>query len=199
MIPIVSVALPSRKRIYLLKRTVSSLINLANMPDEIEICLRLHRDDTETLKELSWLLSHKQVRIVIGDAMRGIKDCGHFWQDAYQICRGKWVWQFQDDAVVETQGWDVAIGDFPFHSILLPAVSKLGLSTYHDDLSCPFIAVPNRSWEKVGIKQFEFAIDDQFFKAYRDSGWKTHFLPITVWHDRRVQPDGTREADEGLC
>jgi len=198
MTPLVSVALPSRKRIDLLKRTINSLFDLADRPDEIEICLRLHRDDTETLKELPWILSRKQVRVVIGDAMRGIKDCGHFWNDAYRICRGKWVWQFQDDAVVETKGWDIAIAEFPFHAILLPETSKLGLSTYKNDQSCPFIATPNGSWESVGITEFEYAIDDQFFKAYHGAGWITHFIPVTVWHDRRVRPDGTREADEGL-
>lgn len=198
--PLCSILLPTRKRLPRLLRCMQSIVDSAQDKACFEFCLRLHRDDKETLAALTQLCyAAPQVRIVIGPPER-YGNLARLYDDCADIAHGKWVWVMNDDVVFQGQNWDVALAGAPADRfIVLPETSRNGGSTYVREMNCPFMWVPNKCWRQYGIDRFQNQFDSFMWQLLRNNGWGTHFLPdLTVWHDRD-EPEllqKTREADE---
>ena len=59
--------------------------------------------------------------------------------------------------------------------------------------------MPNKCWEKYGIRKFDTPFDAGLWQLLRKNGWPTYFLPgVIVHHDREddttLQPK--RKLDE---
>lgn len=185
----ISVLLPSRKRTKLLLRCLRSLADNAT-PKNFEVCLRIHRDDTETLAALPEILSLCTVRVVIGLQHEGYKNLAWFYQEAAAIARGDYVWVMNDDCVVKTNGWDEV---FLKHSqtvqntILMPHKLTAGGSTYLNNPCNPFMFLPNKCWEKCGQPRFSNQFDAALWSLLRNHGWNTDFPDVEIEHDRDPQ------------
>lgn len=179
----ISVLLPSRKRPDLLIRCIKSIVDTADNKDAFEICLRIHRDDSETIARLPYILSLCTVRVVIGLQHRGYTDLCWFYQEAAAISRGDWIWVMNDDAVSVTKGWDTMVHSQPNNVIVMPERHKLGGSTYINDGHNPFMYLPNKAWEKYGMKRFTTPFDLSLWTLFRNNGWQTVFIPTEIFHD----------------
>jgi hypothetical protein len=110
----ISVLLPTRGRTTSLQKSVMSLIELADDPTKLELCIGFDNDDTDTI---AWF--HENVVPDIQKAGTDIKvlefeRLGYLRLNEYinhlaKISVGKWFMFWNDDAWMKTQGWDTEI------------------------------------------------------------------------------------------
>jgi hypothetical protein len=105
--PAISVLVPTRRRPALLCRMAGSLIQTCESIDNIELLLAFDSDDVETKQ--AWESSEQASRInwrcVVMDRLgyRGM----HVYTNALAaMALGDWLFRFDDDAYVLTNGWD---------------------------------------------------------------------------------------------
>lgn len=111
----ISVLLPTRGRIKPLEKSVLSLLSTADNPTEIEILLALDRDDTEVIKfatgDLKKILEsdYKCGYSVIAFNPIGYIRLNEYLNALSRVSQGDWLFFFNDDAVMSTDGWDTEI------------------------------------------------------------------------------------------
>ena len=105
--PLVSVIIPTRNRVSMLRRAIHSIYECAKNPEQIEIVLRVAFDDRETMRELpGMMVDYPRVRAAIGHQMQGMNSISQFNDEAVRLARGKFIWLFSDDAWVEGRNWE---------------------------------------------------------------------------------------------
>jgi len=178
---LVSFLLPTRKRFPKLMRAIMSIRDTVGNKDNYEICLRVHSDDELTIARLPEIVKLANVRVHIGPPLDWAHNVNAF-DEANQIASGSWVWWFNDDCVLEGSGWDTQLWEVPARTIAIPAVHRLGKSTYPRDRHVPMFAMPAYSW---GTENFPASGDTGLWEFYEKNGWNVHWLEgITLWHDR---------------
>ncbi len=110
----IAVLLPTRSRTDALTRSVTSLINLANEVDSIQIIFAFDNDDTVGLdhfvKHVQPFLDQHDVsyEALSFDSM-GYEGLNLYYNRLAQNADADWLFVWNDDAVMETQGWDTEI------------------------------------------------------------------------------------------
>jgi hypothetical protein len=196
MTPLCSIVCPSRGRPNLLLKMIHSITTSASDWNRIEFCIRLHKDDIGTLRWIPQILTMApNVRIVIGDPMRGYGDLSRFYEEALAIAKGDWIWVQNDDCTCDTKGWDEQLSAHATNHIIMPEIHRLGKSTYTRDLHCPFMLVPNRCWVKyLGDAPMRDPFDAGLWTLLREHDWPTDFMPgLCVHHDRKVPAEEDEE------
>jgi hypothetical protein len=101
-----------------------------------------------------------------------------------------------DDVVSKTKGWDtIVIGQSP-DAVVMPDTYYLGGSGYPKDTHNPFMFLPNKCWEKYGVKRFGTPFDHELWTLMEKNGWPTRFIPIEVWHDHRAHEHAEERRNE---
>lgn len=121
---LMSVILPTRKRVEPLKRAIGNLIDLADEPEKIEILLKVDSDDQETIDILPTLPD--QVKSIVYPRFRGYADLHIFANDLARISQGKWLWGYNDDCILYTKGWDTIIKEYGDKFLIINADSNTG-------------------------------------------------------------------------
>lgn len=104
MNPLVSMLIPSRKRLESLKRAITSIRSLAAAPEQVEIIVRLHHSDRESVE---WALPRRnEFLLIIGDDMDAFRSADKFTNSMAAASSGDWLWSFADDFEIVTRGWD---------------------------------------------------------------------------------------------
>jgi hypothetical protein len=117
----VSVLLPTRGRTDALMRSVKSLLDLADVPMGIEILYGLDDDDTAALEYIQGTIApalqdqdHNN-KILVFKRM-GYANLNQYVNQLAKHASGRWLMFWNDDAIMQTQGWDQRIvehdGDF---------------------------------------------------------------------------------------
>ncbi len=102
--PVCSILIPSRNRCQSLQESIHSYIETANEPDRVEIIVRLHDDDEDTI---AWARMHpSRIRFVIGDSADGYASMSEFLNCIAAVSNGDWLWGASDDGRMHTSGWD---------------------------------------------------------------------------------------------
>lgn len=124
MTPLCSIVCPTRHRLPVLRRMIASIMDTCDTPSRIEIILRIHTDDTDTLWAIPELVGLGPVRIAIGHPMRGWQDLTRFYEEALALAKGDWVWIMNDDVVCETKGWDTFLANESVYAdtIIMPNI-----------------------------------------------------------------------------
>jgi hypothetical protein len=115
MTPLLSVLLPSRSRLSKrdnVLRLVESCYRFAANPDSLEIIVRLDYDDELALSRISALEKFQDVRVIVGKRFSGYSNLHIFANECARLATGRWLGFFNDDAWVDSQGWDVALEKF---------------------------------------------------------------------------------------
>lgn len=108
---VISVLLPTRGRTDVLKKSLESLINSASDPSRLEILLGLDDDDEDIRpfieKEIAPFMQEKGVecRANIFEPL-GYKKLNIYVNTLASSATGQWIFFWNDDAIMETQGWD---------------------------------------------------------------------------------------------
>ena len=103
-----SVLIPSRKRVDRLWKTIGSVLTTAAHPEQVEVIIRADDDDPDTIKSWAsgpqegWIRSN--VHLHVGPRMRGYPDLHKMYEEMKAFAKGKWLWVFNDDAVIGADG-----------------------------------------------------------------------------------------------
>lgn len=179
----ISVLLPTRGRIASLEKSVCSLLDLASDPTQVEILLAVDRDDQESVTfATSNLKSILANRYKCGYTVMAFNPIGYIRLNEYlnalaKISSGDWLFFYNDDAVMTTQGWDKEITVHTGKTCLLRA------ETNNEHPYAIFPILP-RSWIEVTGHISAHQIND---------AWVSHIaymldimvdIPVFVRHER---------------
>lgn len=181
--PLVSILIPSRKRLERLARTLESIHQTATGLD-YEILIAFDDDDSESVKAVPSLETGHNTRCFVGPRLGYSElDIGYF-AGLERKGTGLWSWVGGDDMIVEGD-WFGELSKVPTHGFIVqPAISKLGGSTYPMAEDQAFPIFPRFAWKEVS-ETFPRPMDTHGCIMLKASGWKTRFLPgVSFWHDR---------------
>lgn len=108
---VISILLPTRGRTDVLEKSLKSLINTASDPSRLEILLGLDDDDEAIRpyieKNIAPFMQEKSVecRANIFEPL-GYEKLNIYVNTLASSATGKWIFFWNDDALMETQGWD---------------------------------------------------------------------------------------------
>jgi len=109
MRPICSLLIPTRHRVEALQRAVASWWAMADAPERVEIIVRVHEDDPETL---AWAEGRdRRVRVVVGDTEEGYGSSDKFLNCIAAVSNGDWLMGLADNVTVLTRRWDTVLKD----------------------------------------------------------------------------------------
>lgn len=116
----VSVLLPTRGRKEALKTSLMSLIDLADNKSDIEILIGMDNDDRETIQWAQDNIYPEIMDIGMRVARIEFERLGYLRLNQYvntlaSHAKGRWLMFWNDDAVMQTQGWDQRITDHDGH------------------------------------------------------------------------------------
>ena len=132
----ISVLLPTRKRIPLIKKCTESLLDNAKDPSKIQLIYGVDDDDKESIDFLKDI--KHPARSVIKFKRLGYENL-HRYNNALSVyAQGTWLMIFNDDAIMETKDWDSEIGKFDGQFKLL----RVEESTNH-----PYSIFPIVPWD----------------------------------------------------
>lgn len=101
----ISVLLPSRGRPDLLRSSLYSLRGRASKPDSFEIHVAFDADDPDTASAATFLANmHRTTRF-------GYAGLHHYFNLLADKAAGDWLYLWNDDAVMLTDGWDDIINE----------------------------------------------------------------------------------------
>jgi len=103
--PAVSVCFASRGRPDDLAATVTRLLDLAAEPDRVEVIIAADPDDTATRQAVL----PAQARIWVAPERYGYTRLHDYLNQVVKLARGEWCLWWNDDMVMQTQGWDLVI------------------------------------------------------------------------------------------
>jgi len=120
MTPLVSILIPSWKRTALLERCVKSWKSLAADPQAVEIVVRLHLDDAESMK---WAESRPYgIHLIAGEHYQRHASMGIFINCLAACSSGDWLMPASDDFECLTQDWENTlrtVTDDPRHKLYM--------------------------------------------------------------------------------
>lgn len=107
MTPIISILIPSRNRLQLLKSCVKSWKTMAANPDAVEIIVRLHLDDLESLE---WAIERPyDIQVIAGENYDSYLSMGQFINCMAACSTGDWLTSVSDDFQCLTKGWETVL------------------------------------------------------------------------------------------
>jgi hypothetical protein len=178
----ISILLPTRGRSDMLERSIKSLIELADNPNTVQIMLGFDRDDSIGLeyftKELQPWLDKQSVKYkaMLFDPLGYIR-LNEYVNTLAQNSAGRWLVFWNDDAVMETKGWDTEIMQWD---------GKFKLLAFHTHNDHPYSIFPiaPRRWLDVLGYLSPHQISDAWLsqQAYMLDIWQR--IPVHVLHDR---------------
>lgn len=174
----ISVLLPSRKRLESLEESINSLRNTANSPTNLEILVACDPDDVPTFKKAKKLVDYAFQT----DARYGYSNLHWYYNelsDASTAREGDWKLLWNDDAVMTTRGWDDIISDVTWPYVVADLQSELS-----DSGHCCFPAVRYEAIEAVGGFSPWTNHCDTFWQDIGRSTGKIKVVDIFVNHKR---------------
>ena len=188
----IAILLPTRGRDGMLERSVKSLIELADIPIRIQIMFGFDRDDKIGTKyfvdELKPWLDKNQINYT---AMM-FNPLGYIRLNEYvnELARksdARWLVFWNDDAVMETHGWDTKIMDWEGQFKLL------AFHTHRDHPYSIFPIVP-RAWLELLGYLSPHQISDAWLsqQAYMLDIWQR--IEVDVLHDRHDLTGNNNDA-----
>ena len=178
----IAVLLPTRGRSTALERSVKSLFELADDPDRIQLMLGFDDDDEEGIAAFQELLQPWLDERDINYTAMSFEPLGYTRLNEYVntlalASDADWLFFWNDDAFVETQGWDSVIeshtGEF-----------KLLAVHTHNDHPYSIFPIAPRAWLDHMGHLSPHQISDAWLsqQAYMLDIWKR--IPVDVVHDR---------------
>jgi hypothetical protein len=178
----IAILLPTRGRADMLERSVKSVIELAENPSRVQLMFGFDNDDPVGIKyfveELQpWLDQQSANYTAIKFAPLGYIRLNEYVNELARKSDARWLVFWNDDAVMETQGWDTEImkhdGEFKL----------LAFHTHNDHPYSIFPIVPRKWLDLLGYLS-PHQISDAWLsqQAYMLDVWQR--IPVDVLHDR---------------
>lgn len=170
---------------------IKSIAESADDSQNVEFIIRLHDDEPKHLQAISEIVAAApRVRIAVGPTLRGYASLDKFFDEAIALSTGKWIWQLNDDAIIEGQGWDTKLAEIEnWKCIVIPQLHQLNESLYSNDQGSPFPMVPRGTIFTPEQQPLPYPPDTKLTSSLLESGHKLIFLEgIKTHHQREVDP-----------
>lgn len=163
--PLVSVLFPTRGRVQWLNEAVDSLDSLCQDKSLVEYAFKVDHDDEASIAAVRKLAERLPARILISPRGKGYFDLHHYINDLSGIAKGDWLFIFNDDARMKTNGWDQILLNVDPRSI-----PKWGGS---EDVCLlgPRVIEREISWEFPVLRRKTFEILGHFSHAYSNDAY----------------------------
>jgi hypothetical protein len=178
----ISVLLPTRGRTDALQRSIMSLVDTVADASCIELMLGFDSDDTETsswfLENLAPLLDRASVYYTVMEFEPiGYVRLNEYVNTLAANSQGQWLMFWNDDAVMETQGWDQEICRHDGH------FRVLRMPTHRDHPYAIFPILP-RAWHDLFGYVSAHQISDAWVSQVAYMLDIMHNIDVRVIHDR---------------
>jgi hypothetical protein len=191
----VSVMLPTRGRTISLLTSLQSLIDLADNVDKVEFFLGFDKDDVETqqyfIKNIQPRLDQQNIHYsaLTFDPM-GYTQLHAYYNKMASRSTAEWLVIWNDDAVMQTQGWDSCIMKYSGQ------FRVLSVETHNHHPYSIFPILPRKWFELLGyiskhqlndawVSQIAFMLDIMVR------------IPVTVLHDRADLTGNNKDSTFG--
>jgi glycosyltransferase involved in cell wall biosynthesis len=102
----ISVILPTRKRVEALSRSLNSLKEMAKDKNGYEVILAFDDDDLDSKRQIESAFS--DVKSIVFPHV-GYKYIHEYYNRLASEAKGEWLFQWNDDVIMQTHGWDEII------------------------------------------------------------------------------------------
>lgn len=180
---LVTIMIPTRKRVDKLRKTVASIHQSASANDYF-ILWRIDDDDKESMAATHQSWSMKNTWVEAGPRLGYANLDSGYYAGMESMAKSPWVWIAGDDMIV-TGDWLGELRKVPLTGFIVqPEISKLGGSTYPKAEAQAFPIFPRFCWKPFAT-EFPKPFDINGHLLLLKQGWKTWFLPgVTMWHQR---------------
>jgi hypothetical protein len=178
----IAVLLPTRGRTDALARSIISLFNRAVDKSSIQLMMIFDHDDDIGYgyferKIRPWLDDHEIDYTALGVDSMGYEGLNRYYNTMAESCDADWFFIWNDDAIMETTGWDQIItkntGEFKL----------LAVRTHNDHPYSIFPIIPREWYDLFGLLSRHQMIDAEFSQlAYMLNIFER--VDIFVTHDR---------------
>ena len=178
----ISVLLPVRARPGPMEQCLHTLVDTANKPDRIEVLIAFDDDDTDTIDYFVDVLApYLDSKGVTYSAMQfkrlGYLRLNEYLNELANHSTGKWIFFWNDDAVMTTTAWDEEIVKHNDRFALLRA------ETNHEHPYAIFPILP-RKWVELTGNISPHQINDAWTSQI---GWMLDIvttIPVMIEHER---------------
>ena len=186
--PLISVLLPTRGRPELLRQSVGSLFETAMDDAAFEVLYAVDGDDEGTLDlMIGPMLRTGTDRVHVAPQRHGYAGLHLYVNALVPHTRGRWLLLWNDDAIMQTYGWDTEIAKWPDRYVL-------DLWSNHEPRTCAFPCVPRWWVNRLG----HFSLNAHNDTWWQEIGERTRRLvriDVDVYH-RRFDLSGEEVADD---
>lgn len=98
----ISILLPTRKRLPALTKTVRKLYQLAARPEQLELVLRVDNNDPTDYSDFQW---RKNTQLLVGPRW-GYKGMHRYYDEVARAASHEWMLIWNDDMFMITERWD---------------------------------------------------------------------------------------------
>ena len=171
----ISILLPTRKRVPLIKKCTESLLDNAKNPDKLQLLYGVDDDDKESIDACT-AIKHP-FRSVIKFKRLGYENLHQYNNGLAAYAQGTWIMIFNDDAIMQTKHWDLEVDKFD---------SKFKLLRVQESTKHPYSIFPIVPWDW-------FRCLDHLSLHGQNDAWLSEIaylldimqdVPIKVLHDR---------------
>lgn len=193
MLPLISILLPTRKRVAMVEKSLTSLLDCARDTTQMELLIAYDDDDEEShiyFTGDAWqkFISRWAVTVKIFRVPRwGYRELHKYINMLAAASCGKWIFFWSDDPLMETNYWDDHVKsneDF---------VGLLHIEASNAPMNCSILPLFHRRWiELFGcvspINHADSWISDICWNAKA-----RRVIPVTVFHDRFEDSGNNRD------
>lgn len=110
----IAVLLPTRGRTEAMSNSVKSIVNNADKPESIQIIFGIDVDDDIGQSHFSteiqpWLDEHNVNYVALGFEPQGYTGLNYYYNGTAAAANADWLFVWNDDAIMDTKGWDTEI------------------------------------------------------------------------------------------
>lgn len=172
----ISALIPTRSRPELLARAVSSLLDTASSPANVEIMLRFDTDD-ETATESIERCEAPNLTAIIGEPL-GYMGYATYSNELAEVATGDWLMVFNDDALMQTPSWDSVIESRGSD------LKNLSLDNNHGRQYACFPCVPRQWYGVCGHLALDVRLDSWLQEVAQIAGCFVEENQVYILHDR---------------
>ena len=195
-----SVMIPTRCRLMDLRDAVMSLQDLAAVPENIEIIVRLEDEDPEiglTIEMLRNTVTKSKLLCITGAHGNGFADLGDHWNRMAAMSSGDWLFVFNDDCVMKTQGWDTLLYEFEptrYCSNWLPQNRDFCVIKPKLGKGNPFPIVSRQYFKLLRrLSANTPHLDSYIERIAGPLGFEVYLPGFVIYHKRHIMKDDTHD------
>jgi hypothetical protein len=189
---LISILLPTRKRVKKVQHSLETLLSKARYPASMEICIAYDEDDDESheyFTSTQWtdFLDHYNARSVLLRTHRhGYFGLHQYLNELAPMSQGKWLFFWGDDAFMQTQDWDDHVRDNQDY------VGLLHITAENMPMRCSILPLFHRAWIELFGCVTPVNPADSWISEICIEAQARKVIPVSVLHRLDTdEPDAT--------